>query len=115
MCELPNLPLLVERFDRILKERFSSFGLKEAPTKTDYEIIDVFKQVWGSTALGFCGIGGCMLTSAYTTVVYDNCSGVYGVFFGEKFAYAVWQPEKMFFDDLKEHCLVSVVQAGGRY
>lgn len=34
----------------------------------------MFPQAWGSTSLGFGGIGGQAMTSAYTTVITDNCA-----------------------------------------
>lgn len=64
----------------------------------------VFPQTWGSTALGFGGIGGQAMTSAYTTVVIDNNSGYVGVFFSSRLAYIIKEPNSLFTEDLsKQH------------
>lgn len=47
------------------------------PQDHDVEVI-MFPQTWGSTALGYGGMGGASITSAYTVVVTDhNISCVY--------------------------------------
>ena len=46
-----------------------------------------FPQVWGSTALGFGGIGGQALTTAQTYVILAQGS-IY-VYFGSRFAYEI--------------------------
>lgn len=46
----------------------------------------VYPQTWGSTTLGFDGIGGSMMTTAPTTAIEAN--GKIYVFFGERFAYS---------------------------
>ena len=40
----------------------------------------MFPQTWGSTTLGYSGIGGNMMTPAYTTIVYFE--NYYCVYFG---------------------------------
>ena len=42
--------------------------------------VTLFNQTWGSTALGYDGIGGAALTDAYTVVV--EFQGVFCVYFG---------------------------------
>lgn len=42
--------------------------------------VTMFNQTWGSTALGYGGIGGSALTDAYTVVV--EFLGIYCVYFG---------------------------------
>lgn len=50
----------------------------------------VFEQVWGSTALGFSGVGGQAFTSENTYVlVPSSCKQKCFVYFGSKFAYSV--------------------------
>jgi hypothetical protein len=50
------------------------------PSNGDVRLI-VFEQIWGSTALGYGGIGGAAMSPAYTVVVsHDHISCVY---FGE--------------------------------
>lgn len=55
----------------------------------DYDVqVIMFPQTWGSTALGYGGLGGAAMTSAYTVVVQEgNCACVY--FGGERLAYRV--------------------------
>lgn len=60
-------------------------------TVNDFEI-HTFVQTWGSTALGFGGIGGCAITSArtYVLIPYEP-SEMALVYFGSGFAYeAPW-------------------------
>jgi hypothetical protein len=61
----------------------------------------VFIQGWGSTALGFGGVGGQMLTSAHTVVVvderYDQPQRRALVYFGSGFAYEVVDPGEAFY------------------
>lgn len=46
-----------------------------------YEVrVIMFPQTWGSTALGYGGVGGQALTEAYTTIIYFEDH--YCVYFG---------------------------------
>lgn len=57
------------------------------PSEYDIEVV-VFPQTWGSTALGYGGIGGAAMTPAYTIIVtsgYTSC--VY--FGGSRLAYKI--------------------------
>lgn len=57
------------------------------PLEDDVEVI-MFPQTWGSTALGYGGMGGAAVTSAYTVIVHDH--NTYCVYFGEgELAYLV--------------------------
>lgn len=69
---------------------------KERPQINDFELY-TFSQTWGSTALGFDGIGGQAMTSARTYVlVPQNCNQNCFVYFAGRFAYAVsYSPEFM--------------------
>ena len=49
--------------------------------------VEVFQQIWGSTALGFDGMGGNATTTANTILVTAN--GHCAVYFGSRFAYLV--------------------------
>lgn len=94
--KLPCLPLIEERFVRAVKEHLA----KDMKYYPDIEMY-MFPQMWGSTALGFGGIGGQAMTTAYTTVVADVGYQWYGVFFGEGLAYLVSDPNDAFFEDLR--------------
>lgn len=101
MRELPCLPLLVERHINKVKLLGVSYRNPEVE-------VYVFPQIWGSTALGFNGIGGQAMTSAYTTVVSDLNEGYHSVFFGEALAYTVFNPNDKFFKDIARHKMRSV-------
>lgn len=98
---LPNLPLLQERFWNLIKEEFSN---KEIP---DFSIY-VFPEIWGSTALGFDGFGGSAMTKAYTTVIKEETKNIAGVFFGERLAYLIYNPNDVFYEDLYSRNMSSV-------
>ena len=76
---------------------------------------DVFLQTWGSTALGFGGVGGQAMSNAYTTVFGDILKDAYVVFFGKKIAYVIENPTEQFFEDLNRREMVSVDKAKQRY
>lgn len=52
------------------------------------------------------------IATAYTTVVIDNISGWCGVFFGERLAYVIDNPNKKFFEDLRNGNMESVSKKG---
>lgn len=59
-----------------------------------------FPQIWESTALGFGGCGGCIMTKDITTIVFIN--GLYDadVWFGRHMAYTIHHPNTRFYKDL---------------
>ncbi len=96
MTNLPNLPLIQERFYNAIKEELT----KEQARYPGFEVKAVFLQTWGSTALGFGGIGGQSMTSAYTTVIQSYDLGYAAVFFGNIMAYIVQHPNDKFWEDV---------------
>ncbi len=60
---------------------------KRRPDQRDITIRH-FPQIWGSTALGFGGMGGASMSEAYTTIVFLN-NTIAAVYFGGGFAYSV--------------------------
>lgn len=50
------------------------------PFGSEVEVM-IFNQIWGSTALGYGGLGGAAMTNAYTTICTH--AGVYCVYFGQ--------------------------------
>ena len=60
-----------------------------------------FPQTWGSTALGFGGVGGQAFTTAYTTVVMDHIAAA--VYFGGRLAYVIPEVNQAFMEDLARH------------
>ncbi len=74
----------------------------------------VFVQTWGSTCLGFSGIGGAAMTDAWTHVV-QTYSGKFHVFFDGTYAYSVETPTEEFKKDLEKQCMKSVAEANKVY
>lgn len=96
MADLPNLPLVQERFYNAIKEEL----VKEQIRYPNFEVMAVFLQTWGDTTLGFGGIGGQSMTSAYTTVIQNYDLGYVAVFFGNIMAYIVKHPNDKFWNDV---------------
>jgi hypothetical protein len=74
----------------------------------------LFQQSWSSTALGFDGIGGQAISSAYTVVVF----GPYGdavVYFNGKQAYHVRRPNKLFYEHVYNQSMHAVMGAARLY
>ncbi len=104
--QLPCLPLIQERFWNEIKDKLSEQE-KHCP---EIDMV-MFPQTWGSTALGFRGIGGQAMTSAYTVVVRDNTSGWVAVFFGESLAYALNNPNQKFYEDIQKGKMEAVIKS----
>jgi hypothetical protein len=81
------------------------------PYENELEIFASFAQAWGSTALGFGGIGGSAITTAMTTIITDG--KIFCVYFGGALAYKLEKPKEAFYDDVKNRCMkpVSEVKA----
>ena len=105
--ELPSLPLIQKTFWTIIEPRLNKQERKRSPEFT----LTMFKQTWGSTALGFGGIGGQAMTDAYTTVIEDEVHGWAGVFFGERLAYIMYEPNQKFYEDLRNHQMCSAFES----
>ena len=103
MYYIPNLELL-EYISRLCLKTINKDRYKKAEL-----IADVFSQTWPSTALGFDGIGGQMMTEAYTTVFQDVLLDVGIVFFDGELAYIIENVNDKFIEDLKNRnmCRVS--------
>jgi hypothetical protein len=81
------------------------------PTEDDVEAFH-FTQTWGSTALGFGGIGGSSMTSAYTTVVLMD--GAAAVYFSGRHAYSINEVSREFMMDLS-NCNMNARNKAGEY
>ena len=87
---------------------------KEPDALTEHEFfieadLYSFPQIWGSTALGFGGIGGQMMTKAQTDVVLVDVPYRFAaIFFDGKLAYTVNNFSNAFFTDLKEFSMAPV-------
>ena len=84
------------------------------PTVDDFEIY-IFQQIWGSTALGFGGIGGQAMTSTYTYVfVPVNSNQNCFVYFDGEFAYEAPYSD-IFMEDVAKHRMEPVHRKGKYY
>lgn len=78
------------------------------PSVMDLDIIH-FPQLWGSTALGFGGMGGAAMTTAYTTVII--CRNNAAVFFDGRHCYSVDDFKEPFMDDVNKRQMASLSEA----
>lgn len=76
--------------------------------------VTMFEQVWSSTALGFGGVGGQAITSAYTVVVEGPCAD-FCVYFGGRLAYRIERPNQRFMNDLRDQRMAAVADAKAFY
>lgn len=79
--------------------------IKRRPHEHEIEVYS-FPQTWGSTALGFGGIGGSAMTTALTVVVM--CGREACVYFGGSFAYRIKDANDRFFEDMRSHNMSEV-------
>lgn len=84
---------------------------EEKPTIDDFKLY-TFNQTWGSTALGFGGIGGQAITEARTYVfVPETCNQKCLVYFGGRFAYKADYCEALT-EDIRNNQMEPVSRAG---
>ena len=115
---LPDLYKLERRFEKQIEDKKMFF---------EHVSIDMFLQMWPSDACGFDEKGehsGPTCSEEYTTVFihthkktpYSYSDVVFaGVFFGEKLAYTISNPNETFLEDLKERDIACVGDAEERY
>lgn len=82
------------------------------PSASDVEVIH-FPQLWGSTALGFGGMGGAAMTTAYTTVII--CRDNAAVFFDGRHAYSIDNFDKSFMKDVDRRSMAACRNASEKY
>ena len=70
-----------------------------------------FDQTWGSTALGFGGVGGSAMTTERTYVFIPEGREKAFVYFGDQFAY-MCDTSVTFWRDLKAKMMVGVARCG---
>lgn len=58
------------------------------PTIDECEVVAMFSQTWGSTAMGFGGIGGAAMTAAYTVIIRGPAND-YAVYWHGRLGYRV--------------------------
>lgn len=77
-------------------------------TIRDIEIYNMFPQTWGSTSLGFEGIGGCAMCTAYTIILKPLKQNVFLIYFNNRFAYYIDSANDLFFEDVKNRNMKAV-------
>lgn len=78
------------------------------PTPHDVEVV-LFPQVWGSTALGYGGIGGQAMTGAYTVVAICSHTDTAAVYFGDGGRLAYLVPGARVAEGFKEDLLRQIM------
>lgn len=114
----PNLELIEQTFKEKVKEKYPS--VFDTSSQWHKCTADVFVQTWSNTSTGFdlkhvCS--GQAFTDEYTAVMrlewHELSNGalcpkqIYGVFFGNKLAYILKDPNPKFDLDLKNRCMKS--------
>lgn len=90
------------------------------PDVSEVQVTAMFPQTWGSTALGYGGIGGAAMTPAYTVVV-TGPGGQVAVYWAGRHAYgidlnAMSPQQRADFDaDLNKNWTVNLNEADTRY
>lgn len=126
MTRLPNLELLMYKAIGYLgqdEEFIAKVGKAKSNGIRAFDFkIETFPQLLGSTCTGFditeggkATIGGCAMTMEYTTVVHEEITDSYLVFFGDRACYAVHNPTKEFYEDLRDRNLASLSKSKERY
>lgn len=95
------------------RRRETGKTLERRPRQDEVDVI-MFQQTWGSTALGFGGIGGQAITSAYTVVV-EGLQGDACVYFAGRLAYHIEGPGPKFWEDVAARSMHQVAGAKPRY
>ena len=94
-----------------IQYRFNFSKDNRRVTVDDFDL-HIFEQTWGSTALGFGGIGGQAMTTANTYVfVPVTCNQNAFVYFGSQFAYEA-EVNSVFKEDLQKRIMKPCNQCG---
>lgn len=128
-ARIPNLELLLYKAQQALAHD-PDFVQKIAEMKQsknynkvylDFDI-ECFPQIWGSTCTGFdvteTGepvMAGSAMTKEYTTVIHEQTTDTYCVFFGDRPCYKVDNPTNEFRQDLIKRQMASLSRAKKRY
>ena len=123
----PNLELLEYIFNGSLLANEKWRAKWEETKKTDrFARLEfdatVFSQEWGGTNTAFdvmpdgsAAWGGAAITRAYTVVIWERTTDVYGVFVDDKPVYIVYDANEAFYEDLKARKMKSLSQAKKLY
>lgn len=108
-----------QRLEALQEETYPLKDMVCRPAPYECEVHAMFSQTWGSTALGFGGIGGAAMTPAYTVVVRGP-DGSMAVYWAGRFAYRVLadatpEQHQAFLSDLAARTTVRCDEALARY
>lgn len=78
---------------------------------SDCIVYAMFAQSWSSTALGFGGVGGQAITTAYTIIIESYHGMGFCVYFSGRFAYRIERPSDDFFSDIIHHRMAKVSES----
>lgn len=76
-------------------------------------IHQIHVQTWGSTSIGFGGMGGAAMTLCWMIVVRSGNN--WDVYHNSRYAYTLKCPNLHFFNHLQQHSLVAVKEAKETY
>ncbi|MER3439620.1 MAG: hypothetical protein C4346_19625 [Chloroflexota bacterium] len=79
-----------KRMEAMRAETVPMKNVMRRPADTECQVYAMFPQTWGSTALGFGGIGGAAMTSAYTVII-EGPEGHLAVYWNASLAYLIDQ------------------------
>ena len=120
---MPDIEYETRDWDTYKKDK-TDVRVKKVRRPYSHELeVDMFLQGWGSTALGYPGVGGQAMTSAYTVVVSDEGNRHFCVYFGASGTLAYYidinklavTGRAAFYSDMRDHCLADVQKAATRY
>lgn len=100
-----------------IKTNFCNEVVKECPNIKEEDYLEfkfaaIFPQVWSDTSLGFDSeertIAGQAITTEYTIIpkLFGQNVVFYGVYFGERLAYILRNPNENFMNDIMEQDIV---------
>lgn len=113
-----NKTILDEHIDQLksIKEKTDDI-IREHPNFFVFDVI-TFVQEWGSTSLGFDGVGGDAMTEAVTTIIMLQDRIAHNrfvvVFFADRLAY-MCEMNDVIWNDIDLRCMASVKQAKEKY
>lgn len=99
------------------QDRNARKTVSRRPESCECSVAAMFPESWGSTALGFEGMGGAAVTPAYTVVI-EGPGGDLAVYWSGQFAYlvpAASDGRKKFLQDVSSRRTASCRDAVTRY
>ena len=87
-------------FNETITNQIKEFAKLDDSYIDEIEIY-VFPQMWGSTALGYSGIGGSAMTGSHTIIFYNTYTGNVMLSYGARFI-KLNTPNRLFFEDISK-------------